>query len=156
MILSLIIFGLITFTNPVIGINCPDPTLLDDREQGGIFKEGCGVAVSDSPEGPFKGPDGQSMKRMKYRYTALKADGVTFAGPGHHSGIVTDEAGQDWLLYHCYDARNGWNGRLLFLGRVDWDEDGWPVISRGGPVAESEAPCFGGNATLTGINKEVE
>ena len=242
MILSLIIFGLITFTNPVIGINCPDPTLLDDREHsgwlyiystqstacgcavnkdsspvdenvevinlpiyrsrdlvewefvgdgfpdgkpswvknsrlwapdisyiggkyvlhyalgvwGGIFKEGCGVAVSDSPEGPFKGPDGQSMKRMKYRYTALKADGVTFAGPGHHSGIVTDEAGQDWLLYHCYDARNGWNGRLLFLGRVDWDEDGWPVISRGGPVAESEAPCFGGNATLTGINKEVE
>ena len=108
------------------------------------------VGRSDSPLGPFKGPDGQSLKRMKYRYTALKADGVAFAGPGHHSGIVTDDNGQDWLLYHCYDARNGWNGRLLFLGKVDWDEDGWPVISGGEPVKEGEAPFFGGKRHMAG------
>ena len=108
------------------------------------------VGRSDSPLGPFRGPDGQSLKRMNNRYTALKADRVTFAGPGHHSGIVTDDNGQDWLLYHCYDSRNGWNGRLLFLGRVDWDEDGWPMISGGEPVKEGEAPCFGGKPHMAG------
>ena len=100
------------------------------------------VGRSDSPLGPFRGPDGQSMKRMNYTYTALAADGVTFAGPGHNSGIVTDDAGQDWIFFHCYDARNDWNGRLLFLGKVDWDADGWPVISSGIPCAESAMPFF--------------
>ena len=101
------------------------------------------VGRSDSPLGPFNGPDGQSMKRMNYSYAALKADGVVFAGPGHNSGIVTDADGQDWILYHCYDARNGWNGRLLFLGKVDWDENGWPQISFGTPQAEeAELPAF--------------
>lgn len=100
------------------------------------------VARSDSPLGPFKGPDGKSFKNMHYQTTAIRADGIEFAGPGHNSGIVTDDAGQDWILFHCYDARSNWASRRLFLGRVDWDEDGWPVISEGKPSAEGPMPVL--------------
>ena len=66
--------------------------------------------------------------------------------PGHNA-VVTDAAGQDWLLYHAIDreARFGAHENLvrkLLIDRLTW-ADGWPVVAggiasdgpRSGPVA---------------------
>lgn len=101
------------------------------------------VARSRNPLGPFKGPDGQSFKSLKYRNAILTGtDDKTFVGPGHNAEIITDSQGHDWMLYHCYDSRNGYKGRLLYLDRIMWDGDGWPYFEGGHPSATSEAPVF--------------
>jgi arabinan endo-1,5-alpha-L-arabinosidase len=66
----------------------------------------------------------------------------TFVGPGHNSNIITDDAGNDWILYHAYWKGNNYDGRCLLLDRVHWDEDGWPIIGNGTPSLTSEAPVF--------------
>lgn len=58
-----------------------------------------GVAVSDSPMGPFR----------KYRGNPLLDTDWNFDiwGPGHNS-VVTDPAGQGWLFYHT-KRTTGWS-----------------------------------------------
>ena len=58
-----------------------------------------------------------------------------FVGPGHNSDIITDKAGDDWLLYHAVDARNP-RGRKLLLDKIRWVDD-WPTVQDGHP---SETP----------------
>ncbi|MEJ7747991.1 MAG: glycoside hydrolase family 43 protein [Candidatus Limnocylindrales bacterium] len=63
----------------------------------------------------------------------LEQDGP-WQAPGHNS-VVTDAAGQDWLLYHAIDRaeRFGPNDSLvrkMLLDRVIWI-DGWPAVERG-------------------------
>ena len=58
--------------------------------------------------------------------------------PGHNC-LVTDAQGQDWLLYHAIDRRQptfdaindeqGYSRRVLLLSKVDYDAEGWPVVS---------------------------
>jgi len=69
----------------------------------------------------------------------------TWIGPGHNS-VITDDAGNDWLIYHAMPAQNallpnGTNCREGLLDRIDW-RDGWPTINHGkGPSASiQEAP----------------
>ena len=67
-----------------------------------------------------------------------------FVGVGHCSEIVQDDAGQDWILYHGYDTRDGDGGRKVFLDRVTWDEDGWPRIGADGTASvRADAPLIG-------------
>ena len=57
--------------------------------------------------------------------------------PGHNC-VVTDAAGQDWLLYHAIDRlqptfeaindEQGYSRRVLLLDKVLYDELGWPHI----------------------------
>lgn len=78
------------------------------------------VARSDSPLGPF----------TEHRQVIGSA-GQAF-GPGHNS-MVTDDAGQDWTVYH---ARIGseTGPRQMMMDKVDW-VDGWPVVNGGkGPT----------------------
>mgnify|MGYP000359708002 CR=1 FL=1 len=52
-------------------------------------------------------------------------------GPGH-AGIVTVN-GRDWLSFHYYDGRR--RGMATFgLRRLEWDRDGWPVITEETPA----------------------
>jgi arabinan endo-1,5-alpha-L-arabinosidase len=54
--------------------------------------------------------------------------------PGHNS-IVTDDAGQDWIVYHAVDAHRTREKssdepntrRILLIDRVRW-RNGWPLI----------------------------
>jgi arabinan endo-1,5-alpha-L-arabinosidase len=57
--------------------------------------------------------------------------------PGHNS-LITDAAGQDWLLYHAIDRRQptfdaindeqGRSRRVMLLDKVHYDEAGWPHL----------------------------
>jgi arabinan endo-1,5-alpha-L-arabinosidase len=49
-----------------------------------------------------------------------------FIGPGH-AGIFT-EGDTNWLSYHYYDGRRG-GAPTLAIGRLEWDNEGWPVFS---------------------------
>ncbi|CAM3747138.1 family 43 glycosylhydrolase [Cohnella lubricantis] len=81
------------------------------------------VARSESPLGPFE------------KYSSVPGGGPIleandrFDAPGHNS-IVTDDAGQDWILYHAFDRNARFKGRILLMDKIDW-KDGWPVINDG-------------------------
>jgi arabinan endo-1,5-alpha-L-arabinosidase len=57
--------------------------------------------------------------------------------PGHNC-LITDAAGQDWLLYHAIDRQQptfeaindeqGYSRRVLLLDRVVYDAAGWPHV----------------------------
>jgi arabinan endo-1,5-alpha-L-arabinosidase len=72
-------------------------------------------------------------------------DGVV--GPGHNSEIVTDDLGQDWLLYHGMNLqkaklKNGTNRRALYLDPIMW-VNGWPSISGRQPgLSPQKSPVF--------------
>jgi arabinan endo-1,5-alpha-L-arabinosidase len=64
----------------------------------------------------------------------------TWIAPGHNS-VVTDAAGQAWMVYHAVDARRPREKatdeintrRVMLIDRIRW-ENGWPVID--GPSSE--------------------
>jgi len=54
--------------------------------------------------------------------------GGAFAAPGHNA-VVTDAAGDDWLVYHAYAAAPAAGGnRTLMLDKILWTADGWPFV----------------------------
>lgn len=63
------------------------------------------------------------------------------AGPGHNAEIITDDANNDWLIYHGYLREDPGLGRLLFMDKILWS-DGWPYIENGTPSLESDKPIF--------------
>lgn len=71
------------------------------------------VARSDSALGPFE-------ERSE---PILEARGAWLA-PGHNS-VATDDAGDDWMLYHAIRAAPA---RLMMLDRIEY-RDGWPRIA---------------------------
>jgi len=95
------------------------------------------VGRSEKLEGPYLAQNGVDMNNFdawnpsNFQPVILKGDGVVFGGPGHNSRIITDDNGVDWMLYHSYV--DGISERSLMLDRVDWDADGWPVMSNGTP-----------------------
>lgn len=75
------------------------------------------VARSDSALGPFE-------ERPE---PILEASGAWLA-PGHNS-IATDDAGDDWMLYHAIRAAPA---RLMMLDRIEYRE-GWPRVEAAQP-----------------------
>jgi len=100
------------------------------------------VARSEHVLGPYTDPAGKSFLDKDYAYTILSSseDG-TFRGTGHNSGLIRDDAGQDWMCYHSFWSGNDYQGRCLMMDRVQWQE-GWPVIETGQPSKESSAPVI--------------
>jgi arabinan endo-1,5-alpha-L-arabinosidase len=92
---------------------------------------------STSPRGPFVDRDGISLLASRVGGTiVLTPNGNTWVGTGHNA-VVTDLAGQDWLVYHAIDRRDpfldepfGINERPMLLDRLDW-VDGWPTVRAG-------------------------
>src|SRR4029453_13335808 len=72
--------------------------------------------------------------------------------PGHNS-IVTDKAGQVWIVYHAIDANRPRqrqedeinSRRILLIDRIKW-RDGWPFVGtpsaefQTGPITRAQAP----------------
>jgi arabinan endo-1,5-alpha-L-arabinosidase len=90
------------------------------------------VARSRSPFGPFtRDPDNPILEANQ-----------TFNAPGHNS-VVTDDAGQQWIVYHAY-VRPDFTFRVMLIDRIEW-VDGWPVVGDGGPSTEpQEIPQIAG------------
>ncbi|GAA0513526.1 hypothetical protein Ade02nite_89670 [Paractinoplanes deccanensis] len=111
------------------------------------------VGRSTSPLGPFTTPTGVALTDLTSKDgIVLAGSGNGWVGPGHNA-IVTDLAGQDWLVYHAIPQNDpdfppvtGANGatlnltkRPLMIDRLDWIA-GWPVVRAGaGPSAGSQA-----------------
>ena len=99
------------------------------------------VARSQSAMGPF-----ETLEQAKGVPDSLmlhKCD--RWLAPGHNS-IVTDKAGQVWMIYHAIDVDRPRqrqedeinSRRILLIDRIEW-QDGWPFI--GTPSAQpKEAP----------------
>ena len=93
------------------------------------------VARSRSATGPF-----ETLEQAKGvpNSIILQKAGHWFA-PGHNS-IVTDAAGQDWIVYHAVDTRRPRakpadevnTRRVMLIDRIVW-RDGWPEVV--GPTA---------------------
>ena len=66
-----------------------------------------------------------------------------FSGAGQNTKIITDDVGNDWILYHAIERKNPWLRpnfirRPLMLSQVEW-ESGWPVIKY---IYNSANPAF--------------
>lgn len=91
------------------------------------------VARSKSATAPF-----QTMRGSTGAPAVLAARGEWVA-PGHNA-VVTDAAGQDWMVYHAVDAANPRakpgdeinTRRIMLIDRIVW-RDGWPHIAGDGP-----------------------
>lgn len=96
------------------------------------------VGRSDNLFGPYTDKNGGSMMDNKHEVLIRKNN--AFVGTGHNSEIVTDDAGNDWFLYHAVSTKNP-EGRVLMLDKVEW-KDGWPSVDGASASIESEKPVF--------------
>lgn len=88
--------------------------------------------------GPYV--DKKDNRMLDNHHEVLIHKNESFVGTGHNSEIVTDEAGNDWVLYHAVSVKNP-EGRVLMLDRVSW-KDGWPVVTGNAPSVSAEKPNF--------------
>lgn len=96
------------------------------------------VARSKSLFGPYVDKQGRQM--LDNHHEVLLSGDDKVKGTGHNSQIITDDKGQDWILYHGVDVSNPKAGRKMYLDKVNWDKDGWPTISNGHPATEQTMP----------------
>ena len=88
------------------------------------------VARSQSATGPFETLE--EAKGVPYSLMLQKSD--RWLAPGHNS-IVTDAAGDVWMVYHAVDTNRHRESdehdvnsrRVLLIDRIEW-HDGWPII----------------------------
>lgn len=78
---------------------------------------------------------------MDNHYEIVIHGNETFAGTGHNAEIVSDDAGNDWILYHAYLRENPQKGRVLLLDRIQWSNH-WPEVTNSEPSTEATAPVF--------------
>lgn len=96
------------------------------------------VGRSKSLFGPYVDKEGRDMMSVHDELVLQGND--LFSSPGHCSRIITDDAGQDWILYHAYP--NDKDFRCLMLDRINW-VNGWPEAPGLQPSSQSvERPVF--------------
>ncbi|WBU39117.1 family 43 glycosylhydrolase [Homoserinibacter sp. YIM 151385] len=115
------------------------------------------VGRSTDPRGPFVDREGVRLDVSRAGGTqVLQQNGNEWVGIGHHA-VVTDLAGQDWIVYHGIDTADPWlnepggiNRRPTLIDRLDW-VDGWPVVNAGaGPSSgETAAPVTAGSLGIS-------
>jgi arabinan endo-1,5-alpha-L-arabinosidase len=102
------------------GDNCCGP----DAEYGVM------VARSTSATGPFETLE--QARGVPHSLMLFKSE--RWLAPGHNS-IVTDKAGQTWIIYHAIDVNRPRqrqedeinSRRILLIDRILW-RDGWPLV----------------------------
>ena len=81
------------------------------------------VGRSESIKGPYLDRDGVPM--MEGGGTQITFPTKRYKGPGHNA--IFSEDGQDYIVYHAYDAYQGGTSTLR-IEPLQWDEEGWPSI----------------------------
>ena len=102
------------------GDNCCGP----DAEYGVM------VARSREPTGPFETLE--AARGVPHSLMLFKC--ARWLAPGHNA-ILTDKAGESWILYHAIDVNRPRqrqedeinSRRILLLDRIEW-RDGWPFV----------------------------
>lgn len=90
--------------------------------------------------GPYYDKEGRPA--LENGFSLLLERNVDVIGPGHNANFVTDDAGQHWMLYHGFDAKEPEAGRKVYLDRIMWDRDGWPAVRMGQPSYSSDMPVI--------------
>lgn len=99
------------------------------------------VGRSTKLMGPYVDKNGGKM--LDNRYTTIIKANSRWRAPGHNSEIITDDNGDDWLLYHAIDTEAPDDGRMMLLDKIVWDADGWPSVNDGTPSTTPQpAPVF--------------
>jgi arabinan endo-1,5-alpha-L-arabinosidase len=88
------------------------------------------VARSKSATGPFETLE--QAKGVPHSLMLFKC--ARWLAPGHNS-IVTDKAGQVWIVYHAIDVNRPRqrqqdeinSRRILLIDLIEW-KDGWPRV----------------------------
>lgn len=104
------------------------------------------VGRSSSPFGPFSSKSGMSMIDTKDydQIVVTSPSNKSFAGPGHNSKIIQDDAGQYWMLLHSYHKGDDYKDRQLCLEQILWTSDGWPYTKNRTVSLSAKAPIFKG------------
>lgn len=89
--------------------------------------------------GPYVDKEGRPL--LENHYEVLLHGNENVAGPGHHAELVTDDNGDDWMLYHGYSRKDPDGGRVVWLDKVEWI-DGWPHMQGSQPSTVSVKPVF--------------
>jgi arabinan endo-1,5-alpha-L-arabinosidase len=97
------------------------------------------VTRSENILGPYLAKDGQQISAAHYELV-LQGNNI-FVGTGHNAEIVTDDAGNDWILYHGYVKSNPGANRQLFMSQIIWEND-WPQVEGNSPAVTANAPYF--------------
>lgn len=100
------------------------------------------VSRSENLFGPYVNKAGGDIIDINNKADIFVENSDDFIANGHNSEIVQDDAGHDWILFHGYQKSNVDQGRVVFLERVYWDNEGWPYILGNSPFEKSEAPYF--------------
>jgi arabinan endo-1,5-alpha-L-arabinosidase len=84
------------------------------------------IRVGRAPRitGPYKDRNGVSM--LEGGGTLLVEGDDRWRGPGHCT--ILQHKGQDWLIYHAYDASKR-GASTLRISHLKWDGDGWPTVA---------------------------
>jgi len=98
------------------------------------------VARSESPFGPFETLE--EDRGVPHSLMLHRCD--RWLAPGHNC-IVTDKAGDDWIVYHAIDVDKPRqrqedeinSRRILLIDRIEW-HDGWPWV---GTPSDSPQPA---------------
>lgn len=97
--------------------------------------------------GPYETRDGDPLTDRLAGDVILQGDD-DWVGPGHVD-VVTDDADQDWMIYHAAPRGNavlpgGTQRRYMMLDRLDWvtvpgTGGTWPVVGDGTPSSSRSA-----------------
>ncbi len=112
------------------------------------------VGRSTSLTGVYRNKTGQKM--LDNKYTTVISSNNSFKGTGHCSQIVSDDLGQDWILYHSYMASTPEIGRVLMLSHVQWDNEGWPYVETGTPALSASKPVFRNSDNPSSYKQDFE
>ena len=93
------------------------------------------IGRSKSLFGPYVDKAGQRLLDNHYNILLDKDDSVL--GPGHNAGLITDDAGNDYMFYHGFKASDPDAGRVVWLSRIVW-ADGWPSVMIGKDSQKNE------------------
>jgi arabinan endo-1,5-alpha-L-arabinosidase len=113
---------------------------------GPLSGYGVFVGRATTPMGPYLDAQGIDMAASNPGGTPVIAmNGNNVVGPGGNV-IFTDEAGQDYMLYHgillsspYYSGDVGYTARPAFIDALDW-VNGWPVVRGGFGPSDADAP----------------
>lgn len=113
---------------------------------GALTGYGVFVARSRSPLGPFTDQDGVAITSTRVGGTPMLAqNGNRWVGTGHNT-VVTDLAGQDWIVYHAvdrndpyYSGQATYTKRPVLIDPLDWVR-GWPVVRGGAGPSDTVQP----------------
>ncbi|WP_028047635.1 family 43 glycosylhydrolase [Cellulomonas sp. URHE0023] len=118
------------------------------------------VGRSRDLTGPYVDREGVPLDQSRAGGTPVLApNGNRWVGTGHNA-VVTDLAGQDWMVYHAIDREDpyltgtdGINERPMLIDRLDWI-DGWPTVRAGAWASEGceDGPSTGG---VTGFEQGI-